>query len=177
MPLLDGLTALLVGLGLWSAPEIVVEGRDEALAIEQRNLDQAGLESVVARVLEQVYSAFAEVEEEAIYDGLATVTHGELLTDLYLQRRQAQLYEGGGAGDILSIELFELSAEERGAGYIADAGWRVVGRVGHEGHVHERMNLYDARLQISPIEGQWRLIAFELGDVVREEIPDFVGGE
>jgi len=177
MPLLDGLTALLVGLGLWGQPEPAVEGRDEALAVERRSLDQAELDSVVARLLEQVYSAFAEVEEERIYDGLATVTHGELLTELYLQRRQAQLYEGMGAGEILSIELFRLEAERQGTGYVADAGWRVVGRIGHEDHIHERMNIYEARLQIAPIAGQWRLTAFDLGDVVREEISEFVGGE
>ncbi len=137
------------------------------------------LDQVLTGLLTQVYTAFGEIDEGAIYDGLAQAVSEDIIADLYLQRRLAQLVEAeeGGKTEIQDVDLIEVTLVDRtDAGYVADARWEVLGVVGHEEHRHERLNAYTARLTVGPAGGEWRLTAFDLDRVVREDVPLFFEG-
>lgn len=118
-----------------------------------------------------VYEAFGEVEEAAIYDTLESVTHGDALEYLYLERVGAMA--GGGLEEadqtIHEIKLLNTSATRIDAGLQIDASWQVIGTVGHAEHLHVRGNTYSADLTVSPVDGAWRITDFELLDVSRDE--------
>ena len=117
-----------------------------------------------------VYDAFGQTEEDAIYDTLAGVTHGEALEYLYLERVGAMA--GGGLEEadqtIHEIKILNTQVERDGAELAIDASWQVIGTVGHAEHLHVRGNTYSADLLVSPVEGAWRIIDFTLLDVNRD---------
>lgn len=136
-------------------------------------LGEADLRPVLVELLRQIYSAFGEEEEFAIYDGLAGAVDSDLLTDLYLQRRAAQEQEfsSGGSTEITSVELTDMTPlESDGPDYVIDARWNVVGLVTHTEHQHERFNTYSAVVTLGPADGIWKLTRFDLNSIDREEV-------
>ena len=117
-----------------------------------------------------VYEAFGQTEENAIYDTLAGVTHGEALEYLYLERVGAM--KGGGLEEvdqqIHEIKLLNSQAKRVKNGLAIDATWQVIGTVGHSEHLHVRGNTYSANLSVAPVEGAWRITEFELLSVDRD---------
>ncbi|MEM8871667.1 MAG: hypothetical protein AAGE38_14795 [Pseudomonadota bacterium] len=139
------------------------------------------IERVLGVLLLRVYAAFGQIDEGAIYDGLATAVASDLLTELYLQRRavQAQGPEipedpEAGVAEITDLRLDDwLLLDRTDSGYNLTATWTVVGIIGHSDHRHERINKYEARLTIGPADGAWRLTDFDLDQVARKEAPLF----
>lgn len=121
-------------------------------------------------LLLEVYKAFGETQEDAIYDTLASVTHGEALEYLYLERVGAM--KGGGLDEvdqtIHEIKLLNTQVARENSSLVIDASWQVIGTVGHSEHLHIRGNTYSADLTVSPVEGAWRITDFELLDVNRD---------
>ncbi len=118
-----------------------------------------------------VYEAFGETEEDAIYDTLASVTHGDALEYLYLERVGAMA--GGGLDEadqtIHEIKLLTTRVARENTSLMIDASWQVIGTVGHAEHLHVRGNTYSADLTVSPVDGAWRITDFELREVNRDE--------
>jgi hypothetical protein len=118
-----------------------------------------------------VYKAFGETEEDAIYDTLAGVTHGDALDYLYLERVGAMA--GGGLEEadqtIHEIKLLTTRVAREDTSLLIDASWQVIGTVGHAEHLHVRGNTYSADLTVSPVDGAWRITDFELREVNRDE--------
>ena len=121
-------------------------------------------------LLLEVYKAFGETQEDAIYDTLASVTHGEALEYLYLERVGAMKGGGLDEGDqtIHEIKLLNTQVAREDSSLVIDASWQVIGTVGHSEHLHVRGNTYSADLTVSPVEGAWRITDFELLDVNRD---------
>lgn len=117
-----------------------------------------------------VYEAFAETQEEAIYDTLASVTDAEALEYLYLQRVGAMKSGGLDEADqtIHEIKLLRAQAARKGQALGIDATWQVIGTVGHAEHLHVRGNTYSATLTVAPTDGAWRITDFELLTVNRD---------
>lgn len=117
-----------------------------------------------------VYEAFGETQEDEIYDTLAGVTHGEALEYLYLERVGAMA--GGGLDEvdqtIHEIKLLNTDVAREDNTLDIDASWQVIGTVGHSEHLHVRGNTYRADLTVAPVDGAWRITAFELLDVNRD---------
>ncbi|MGR3503495.1 hypothetical protein [Pseudaestuariivita sp.] len=117
-----------------------------------------------------VYEAFGQTEEAAIYDTLASVTHGDALEYLYLERVGAM--KGGGLEEadqkIHEIQLLNTQASRAGGTLEIDATWQVIGTVGHAEHLHVRGNTYSADLTVAPVEGAWRITDFVLREVNRD---------
>jgi len=117
-----------------------------------------------------VYDAFDLTEEDAIYDTLANVTHGDALEYLYLERVGAMA--GGGLEEadqtIHEIKLLNTRVTRDGGALAIDASWQVIGTVGHAEHLHVRGNTYSADLSVSPIDGAWRITDFALLEVNRD---------
>lgn len=163
-------SALLLALALiprTSAPQLGAVD----LRVGATRMDEAELRTVVEGLLGRVYLAFEEETEEGVFDALAAVTEGEVLIELYLQRRQALELEatGGGRSELKAIRLDRLVdlGPPGEAGHRIHASWEVVGSFGHWGHVHERANRYEADLVLMPVEGSWRITGFALRDMVR----------
>ncbi len=80
-----------------------------------------------------VYEAFDEAAEDTIYDSLASVTHGEALEYLYLERVGAM--KGGGLDEadqtIHEIKLLNTQVARQDNTLAIDASWQVIGTVGH----------------------------------------------
>ncbi|MEL7104464.1 MAG: hypothetical protein AAGM21_00985 [Pseudomonadota bacterium] len=117
-----------------------------------------------------VYDAFGQTEEDGIYDTLASVTHGEALEYLYLERVGAMAGGGLDQADQAIHEIKLLTTEVSGDGdsLAIDASWQVIGTVGHAEHLHVRGNTYSADLSVAPIDGAWRITDFELLEVNRD---------
>lgn len=163
--------AVLVGVMVVGSTALVLRpsGAVQALSMP--------VEDAIPDVLEQVYSAFALDDEAEIYDALANAAVGDLVNTLYLQRRVAQVADHAEDGDalILGVEVFEITPLDSGSNF--SVAWRVVGRVSHTSHVHERINLYAADLTMTDSDGAWKLSAFALKQNTRADDLTFVGGE
>lgn len=143
-----------------------------APGLEPLTIGQAQTEfwRLMPALLLVVYEAFNETEENAIYDTLAGVTHGEALEYLYLERVGAMASGGLDEMDqtIHEIKLLNTQVDRAVGGLAMDASWQVIGTVGHSEHLHVRGNTYSADLTVAPVEGAWRITDFALRDVNRD---------
>ena len=128
-------------------------------------MDDERLTQLVGDILHNVYRAFDYRGEEVIYDVLEKSVSGELLTDIYLETQKSlELANQGGARvkiKTTNVSSAELLARDGNRLTIA-SNWDVSGSVGHWGHVHQRSNGYRANLEISEIDGVWKLTGLEI---------------
>jgi len=169
------LGAVAIGASVFMSMRDTVSETDTFAApgLDPMTIEEARAEfwRLTPALLLEVYDAFGQTEEDAIYDTLAGVTHGDALEYLYLERVSAMA--GGGLEEadqtIHEIKLLNTQVVRDGADLALDASWQVVGTVGHAEHLHVRGNTYRADLLVSPVEGAWRITDFELLDVNRDE--------
>lgn len=134
---------------------------------------------IVPEMLAVIYLAFAETEEERIYDSLAEVSADEALETLYLERVGAMA--GGGLAEadqeLHSMDLLGFTSQQNGSTFDMNVTWRVVGTVGHAEHLHVRGNTYSANLSIGSVDEAWRITSFDLTDVDRSDAGELEPGE
>ena len=177
-------TSILVGLALvcvvgaaaliFLTRQVDVSETDEfsAPGLDPMTIEEARTEfwRLTPALLLVVYDAFGETEEDVIYDTLASVTYGDALEYLYLERVGAMA--GGGLEEadqtIHEIKLLDTKVAREGDRLAINASWQVIGTVGHAEHLHVRGNTYSADLSVSPIEKAWRITDFELLEVNRD---------
>jgi len=131
----------------------------------QAEIGQERLKQLSRDLLHNVYRAFDYRGEEVIYDVLAQSVGGDLLTDVYLEtRRGLELVNQGGARvKVNDVEVQEAALKSRvGDTLQVESRWSVGGSVGHWGHIHQRRNGYHALLEISDIDGRWKLTGLEI---------------
>ncbi|MEZ5384325.1 MAG: hypothetical protein R3F13_02290 [Prosthecobacter sp.] len=131
----------------------------------------ADAQAIVAPLLRNVYRAFDHHVESDVYDVLARSVDGELLRKLYLETIQALTLDGR-EGTRVTIAEFSATVDKvepdsKGGGFIADCNWMARGIVGHWGHSHPRVNIYNARVTITPTKGEWKLTGLEVQEVRR----------
>ena len=134
-------------------------------ASRNAGLSDGRAREVVSGLLHNIYRAFDFRQEEEIYEVLAKSVKGELLARIYLEtRRGLELANQGGArAKVKGVELVDLAAEPaEDGGFVATVTWNVAGSVGHWGHVHERRNRYRAELDVTPVDGAWKLVDLEI---------------
>jgi hypothetical protein len=128
------------------------------------------LGQLVGDLLHNIYRAFDYRGEGVIYDVLEKSVSGELLTDIYLETQKGlELANQGGARvkvKATEVNNAELVARD-GNRLTIEGSWNVSGSVGHWGHVHQRSNGYRANLEISEIDGAWKLTGLEILDEQR----------
>ncbi len=131
----------------------------------QVDLNDERLTQLVGDLLHNVYRAFDYRGEEVIYDVLEKSVSGELLTEIYLETQKGlELANQGGARvkvKATAVNNAELVGRDGNRLTIA-SDWNVSGSVGHWGHVHQRTNGYRANLEISEIDGVWKLTGLEI---------------
>jgi hypothetical protein len=131
----------------------------------------AEAQKIVAPLLRNVYRAFDHHAQSDVYDVLARSVDGELLRKLYLETIQALTLDGR-EGTRVTIAEFsatvdKLQSNPKGASFVADCNWMARGIVGHWGHSHPRVNIYNARVTITPVKGEWKLTGLEVQEVRR----------
>lgn len=123
--------------------------------------------AIVHSLLKNVYRAFDFRDEDDVYDKLAISVSGDLLTEVYLQSRKSMIIEqaGGAQAKVQQVDVLETDVQEskkqKGALDVRTK-WAAVGSVGHWGHIHTRLNIYDAILTLSVIEESWKITGIEL---------------
>jgi hypothetical protein len=154
---------------------IVVLGGAIPIGLRAGRLSEKQTEAILGGLLLNVYKAFDYREEEVIYDALARSASGDLLTELYLQtRRSLELANQGGArAKVSSVEVVGATNEPlRGEpGFSTRATWNVSGSVGHWGHVHRRVNQYEAQITVRVIDDAWRVTELEVLQEERLQAP------
>ena len=58
-------------------------------------------------------------------------------------------------------------SEVAGGGFVSHLTWTVKGSVGHWGHIHQRVNQYEARITVEVVDGRWKITGLELLEEVR----------
>ena len=131
----------------------------------QTSLNDERVKQLVGDLLHNVYRAFDYRGEEVIYDVLEKSVSGELLTDIYLETQKGlELANQGGARvKVKTTEVSNAELVDRDGNRLTIASeWNVSGSVGHWGHIHQRTNAYRANLEISEIDGVWKLTGLEI---------------
>lgn len=128
-------------------------------------------ELIIGPLLRNVYRAFDQRTESAIYDTLARSVHGELLRRLYLDTIQALTLDGR-EGTRVTITEFDATVKAvqtppntkltNEAAFTADCEWTALGTVGHWGHTHTRVNRYTAQVTLTPIGKEWKITQLEV---------------
>jgi hypothetical protein len=159
------LVALLLVMSVASYPYLKISVHRPALIAGELSSEQTT--ELLQVLLKNVYRAFDFREEDDVYDKLALSVDGELLEDIYLQNRKSfSVQQAGGAqAKIKSVDVIEASAsrlQSGSLGYAIKARWTALGTVGHWGHLHQRMNQYDAIINVEDSNGVWKITGMEL---------------
>jgi len=128
--------------------------------------DEKTRASIATTLLKNIYRAFDYREEKVIYDALAQSVEGELLADTYLKIHAGLLMQeqGGAVSQVQNVELLDCAiADSRPGSYTANVKWRVTGTVEHWGHIHTRVNAYEAQLRIRRGDEAWKITGLEVG--------------
>ena len=122
--------------------------------------------SIAETLLKNIYRAFDYRDEKVIYDALARSVEGELLAETYLKIHAGLLMQeqGGAVSQVQSVLISESTIGDSQPGfYTANVKWRVTGTVEHWGHIHTRVNAYEALLRIRRGEEAWKITGLEVG--------------
>ena len=135
-------------------------------AARSARLDPQQTAAILHGLLFNIYRAFDYRDEETVYDLLATSVAGDLLREVYLEARSAlELRNQGGArAKVKQVEIVRVESRPlRGeAGFRARAVWNVAASVAHWGHIHQRVNRYEAVLTVKDLGGAWRITGMEI---------------
>ncbi len=128
---------------------------------------------IFSQLHKNMFRAFDYHNESDIYDALAKSVDGNLLRELYLQINDSlKVKEQGGA--VSRIEEVRVIDGEKcpldgqpplarpGFGY--RSRWDLIGTVEHWGHIHERINKYDAQFKIELVDNNWKITSMAVLD-------------
>jgi len=122
---------------------------------------------ILESLLKNVYRAFDFRDEHDVYDKLALSIDGDLLADVYLQHRKSFAVEkaGGAQAKVKEVTMLNATAQPvdgESHTFNIKSQWTAMGTVGHWGHVHTRVNQYDAIVKVKAIANNWKIVGLEL---------------
>jgi hypothetical protein len=160
-----GFVVILFILAGW-----IIQWRVEIPFIKQRSFDIPEARLLINDLLKNTYRAFDFRSESDVYDKLATSNEGDLLSEIYIQTKQSMVLENQGGLQVklkdVNIEDVEF-VEKDEDGLVFRTKWMVQGDVGHWGHIHKRVNKYDAIIKVKPIDGIWKMYDIEIVEEAR----------
>ena len=161
---------LLIGSAFFLSPYLEVSVRGPG-SIASRITNDDG-KAILGTLLKNVYRAFDFRAEEDVYDKLAVSVSGDLLSDIYLQSRNSlQVEQAGGAqARVTDVKVLEVTVgphPDKTSAVNFRSSWKVLGKVGHWGHVHTRENQYEANIVVESVDGSWKITSLELLDEKR----------
>lgn len=156
---------LVIVAGIASYPYVQITTQRPVALVTK--IDDAESKLILESLLKNVYRAFDFREEQDVYDKLALSIHGDLLADIYLQHRKSFAVQkaGGAQAKVKEVNIIDASAEaadDESHTFNIKSQWMAMGNVGHWGHVHTRINQYDAIVKVKAIDGHWKIIGLEL---------------
>ena len=128
-------------------------------------LDEKSAARILTGLITNIYLAFEYPTEPSIYDSLAKSLVGDELNAIYLKYRKRieAISRGGPKVKILKVSFDKINSIRRDdKNFVVDASWQVFGKVRHFGHIHERVNSYQAALTLTTDEGAWKLLNIEI---------------
>lgn len=128
--------------------------------------------AVLDDLLRNTYRAFDFRDEGDVYGKLSMSVEGDLLSDIYLMNRRslAVARAGGAQARVQAVEIRDAKVEHLDDPRLAmrfRATWTAAGSVNHWGHVHSRVNLYEADVTVAPVDGAWKITDLEVLDEKR----------
>ncbi len=138
--------------------------------LQQTTFSRPEASELVNHLLKNTYRAFDFREESDIYDKLAVSNDEILLADLYIQTKKSMVMEQQGGiqvkvKEVEVLEVEEVSSDSEGISF--KCTWKVQGDVGHWGHIHSRINQYEAILHVKPIDGVWKFDDLQILEEIR----------
>ncbi len=161
------LFVLYLILGIISYP---IGGNTTIPFLTKKNYTTPEAKALVLQLLKNTYRAFEFREESDVYDKLALCIDGPLLQQIYLQTRKSMVVENQGGIEAKVNEVVLSTIEkmpEKSMGLRYKCQWIAKGEVGHWGHKHNRVNQYEAIIDIRPVDGVWKMVSMEMIDEVR----------
>jgi hypothetical protein len=155
---------LLVGL-LWNS--FRVELLNPLVAVPRLSDEQS--RSVFDRLLQNIYRSFDYRNDAQVYDALDRSLAGPILEKTYLAIKQGLVVmeQGGAQARVTRVSLMDgtrssaaKSQDPRGFDFLAT--WEVEGTVEHWGHIHQRVNEYQARFSVQPIDNAWKITSMKV---------------
>jgi hypothetical protein len=123
---------------------------------------------IFAQLHKNMFRALDYREESDIYDALAKSVDGDLLRKLYLQINQSlrMKEQGGTVARIDEVNLEQggprpVKLKEGEVGFGFRSRWNLLGTVEHWGHVHQRINQYDADFVIKLVDDGWKIVEMD----------------
>lgn len=158
------LTVLLFASGIFIKKSITLP------FLQQTSFSKPEASKLVDHLLKNTYRAFDFRKESDIYDKLAISNEEGLLADLYIQTKKSMVMEqqGGIQVKVKEVEILEVEeVSSNDEGLSVKCKWKVSGDIGHWGHIHSRVNQYEAILHLKPIEGVWKFNKLDIIEEVR----------
>lgn len=128
--------------------------------------DEKTRASLAETLLRNIYRAFDYREEKLVYDALARSVEGDLLAETYLKIRAGLLMaeQGGAVSRVDEVNPQEVRIEGIKSGeFTARIKWQVTGTVEHWGHIHTRVNGYEAAFNIRRDGDAWKIHGMDVG--------------
>jgi len=133
-------------------------------------------ERILQALIRNIYRAFDQRNESAIYDVLERSIDGDQLQKTYLQTVQALTLDEQDKTRVrvtdLDVHVEKTEPRKEGEGFIADVRWTALGTVGHWGHEHQGVNRYRAKITVAAIKPKgpgtasdrdaWKIIHLEV---------------
>lgn len=151
-------------------------------------LPDAEAQCIFEKLHTNLFQAFDFREPSDVYDALANTVDGPLLRELYLDiQRSLKMREQGGAvakidhvetirsepTDEISInrsnenardEMIKNQTSFKRPTFGWQCEWNLSGTVEHWGHIHQRINQYDAKFNVSACDGNWKITRLQMTD-------------
>ncbi|MDA7916309.1 hypothetical protein N9B94_03650, partial [Verrucomicrobia bacterium] len=161
----------LLSLLTWSSGTIRINDPFRIPVMPDQDLQT----EITRSLLNNLYSAFAYKKESAVYDALERSLSPGILRNLYLQiQTSLKSAEQGGArsriSDVDWLEITPTSTHPKERVFRMNGTWTVRGSIEHWGHVHERQNLYNAKLRIGVHGDSWRVQSLQITQQRRQPL-------
>jgi hypothetical protein len=161
-----------IGMGLTGALAIILGGvlmtLDDPLLpmpfVGKHYLTSEQDEDVLEGLLINIHRALNYSDKTVAHDRLAASVSEDLIRDVYSQCREMLDVPGQGGARIKVDDITGFRVQRRvpgDSGLIYFCKWIAEGSVEHWGHTHRRANSYGAWMTIRPIDGQWKISAFD----------------
>ncbi len=169
------------GAWLWGR-EAMVADVEAPWPAAARPPSAEGAAGTFESLLRNVYRAFDYKQESDVYDVLAKSVAGDLLDTVYQEVYQSLVLQdqGGAVARVKDIDFVRTEvvagggdAAQESPAFRVRTCWRVQGVVYHWGHVHERVNEYEAICTVGQRGQHWKITHIEmLGEkrVARAEV-------
>lgn len=142
--------------------------------VQKKSFSKPEASTLVADLLHNTYRSFDFRDESLVYDKLELCNYGELLTEIYIQTKQSMVLENQGgiqvklkSVDMLNVDEIRQRDLEKDA-LAFECQWVVEGNVGHWGHIHKRINQYQAIMKVKPVDGSWKMYDLEIIEETRK---------